>query len=752
MIPGDHPACSQFALTLDWEHSDTSIKELVDGPPRHARKLSIEERRHKLTVLWDEEQHGRMEWEESRRRLENEDPNLISEYEKMLKMDSSLLRQWEREGTLTMAQKALLERIIIAKTRYSNALDIILYRYLQAEIDASNETYDEPEESYPDDWDDEDYDDQIELPPPITFGPRDEKRQRLDTMRDNTTSITKAQAAVRGYMVRKQQYNLNPSKDIFADETWKWLKGTVLEKDPLEIIQAFQRRFEGTVVRVQAVTRGFLVRKRHAEYRCWLEGTLMEGAPWNVIQEFEDTVYDRLLEETLRKIDNDDFDDEDYDEEKELEELPLRVLAHMRAMLLAMEGDMMKDKQKVNQKTRHQDPVSFLETLFLESTTADPATQETLYARASLFKDIPKPGTQPAGLQALVRFQALARGFIARSSFRRRSGVRFSICDQWVIDRWRSSFGTLSFRVVRRPNEMNGKQWRRQQEMQQRLHGTVITPTKWQQTRKVDFTWTQTVYYAGGYCQIGYRVAPTLTGKEWRIKHFNTQRQWKDLEEDEKVILDCQAARRRLEQKEQRRLEQQQYQQRLQQVLQEGHQKLASHRALYKEALQHQAEEVRRQIGAISARKDLRKKKPRRSNSQHLIDQPHPSLAKIHAPATNVISKVTSTNGQHQSSTASLHRKVVRKKLPQLSTIAGPKSLNPAQQTPIHRKALRTQPFFPQTTTIAGQQSLNPAQQTPIHRKALRQQPFGATGRRGISWHQAWISPTHRKTLRQQPF
>ena len=107
--------------------------------------------------------------------------------------------------------------------------------------------------------------------------------------------------------------------------------------------------------------------------------------------------------------------------------------------------------------------------------------------------------------------------------------------------------------------------------------------------------------------------------------------------------------------------------------------KLESHRALYKEALQHQAEEVRRQIAAISARKDLRKKKPRRSNSEHLIDQPHPSLAKIHAPATNVISKVTSTNGQHQSSTASLHRKVVRKKLPHLSTIAGPKSLNPAQ-------------------------------------------------------------------------
>jgi hypothetical protein len=242
-----------------------------------------------------------------------------------------------------------------------------------------------------------------------------------------------------------------------------------------------------------------------------------------------------------------------------------------------------------------------------------------------------------------------------------------------------------------------------------------------------------------------------LNGKEWRIKHFNTQRKWKNLEEDEKAILDYQRARRSQEQKEQRRLEQQYYQQQFQQVLQGGHQKLESHRALYKEALQHQAEEVKRQIAVITARKNLRKKKPS-SNSQRLIDQTIQSPERIHTPATDIIWKVTCTNGQHQSSTSSLHRKVVRKKLPQLPLTSGPKSLNPVQTTPIHRKALRKKPFFPQTTTIAGQQSLHPTQQTPIHRKALRQQPFGATGRRGISWHQAWISPTHRKTLRQQPF
>ena len=318
-------------------------------------------------------------------------------------------------------------------------------------------------------------------------------------MRDNTTSITKAQAAVRGYLVRKQQHNLNSSKDIFADETWKWLKGTVLEKDPLEIIQAFQRRFEGTVVRVQAVTRGFLVRKRHAEYRCWLEGTLMEGAPWNVIQEFEDTVYDRLLEETLRKIDNDDFDDEDYDEEKELEELPLRVLAHMRAMLLAMEGDMMKDKQEVNQKTRHQDPVSFLEKLFLESTTADPATQETLYATASLFEDIPKSGTQSGRLPGTGAYSSSVHvDFIARSSLKRRFGVRFSACDQWVT---RPGGGRP---LARCASELYGVKTKRRgnsggysRKCSMRMHGTVITPTKWQQPRRVAFTWTQTVYYAG---------------------------------------------------------------------------------------------------------------------------------------------------------------------------------------------------------------------------------------------------------------
>jgi hypothetical protein len=529
----------------------------------------------------------------------------------------------------------------------------------------------------------------------------------------------------------KEQDDKAAAKAILEDKNWSWLKGTPLDGAPLEALHALQGRFEGTVTKAQAVARGYLVRRRNnvADYLSCVKGTALEGASLEIIQAFEANVHALLMEEWLLEeannygASNEDFDD-DLDEYLFMD--PLHVRATMRAMLLAIKEEEKQAKRKKQSKAQQQGIVSTFEKLFLASTRVDNL-------------DILE--------QALVRCQARARGFLTRRSLRRRFGVRFSACDRWLhSDEFLEKFFDMSFRVIRHPKD-NGKQWRLQQEEQQRLHGTVISPTKWQKPRKVRFTWTQTVHYMEGYCQIGYRVDPTLTGKEWRSRHFHSHRKLIELEEDEKALLEYQAAQRRLEQKEQRRLEQQQYHKQFQRILQEGHQKLETQRVLYQKALQHQAAEIRRQFAVILARKGLRKKKPRRSNPHSPVPIPVPAPTKRDDRTTAVIPKFPRTNGSHHPCTASIHSTVQRAKLPLTSTITG-QQLNPAQQTPIHRKALRQQPYG----ILTQQQSLNPAQQTPIHRKALRQQPFGTTGKRGIPWHQAWISPAHRKTLRQQPF
>jgi hypothetical protein len=90
--------------------------------------------------------------------------------------------------------------------------------------------------------------------------------------------------------------------------------------------------------------------------------------------------------------------------------------------------------------------------------------------------------------------------------------------------------------------KVSGHQWRQQQREHQRVRGTEITQTRWHAppTRKVTFTFTETVYYKE-HCQIVYWKVPVISGKEWRIKHFHPKpgRMW---ERDETVCYDQKAA------------------------------------------------------------------------------------------------------------------------------------------------------------------------------------------------------------------
>lgn len=359
--------------------------------------------------------------------------------------------------------------------------------------------------------------------------------------------------------------------------------------------------------------------------------------------------------------------------------------------------------------------------------------------------------------KALVRIQAIARRFITRRNLKVQFGVRFSACDCL----WLPTIG-FCFHIKRHQKEISGQQWRQQQELQQQLYGTVIKDTTWPAARKVTFTMTKTVYYDDGLCQIVHMTNPDTTCKDWRVRNFKPKqkRVW---EHDEIIIRDCQTAARRQELRELRLQEQHQYRQQVQQIIHEGHQKMERQRKQYKEALQFVAEEVRRQLDAKGRNgKQKRKKMKKRKQLPQFDNQDQVPRKRVKLvqgnvfltdPTSQVISIVIVTHHGHQSITVPLHRKAVRKKTPLTTQYLKLQSQHSAQSTPIHRKALRQQPI----ETI----SQNPAQSTPIHRRALRQQPIGrgylhysfSSSLHPLPWqHQAWISPTHRKTLRQQPF
>jgi hypothetical protein len=333
--------------------------------------------------------------------------------------------------------------------------------------------------------------------------------------------------------------------------------------------------------------------------------------------------------------------------------------------------------------------------------------------------------------------------------------VSFSDSDRWTFkDDNDPDFGTFTIPCKSRERKLTGPQWRHQQAQWQQKYGTVIKQTKWhidQSMQKVTFATTDLVHQEGEHSRVVDHHDPERTAKQWRLVSFKPKHN-RTLEKDELAIHDCQVAQWRLEQKEKRREEQQHYQQQFQQALQEGHPKLEKQRMQYKEALRRQAEEVRRQLDAKAKRKGMRKKKPWHPKTQTQIVETSPETPMVCDHMRNTL-KVTITMARHSPSTAPLpsaplHRKAVPQKIPQSSSRPTKRISHSAQGTPIHRKALRHQPFGTPTQQLA----LSPAQHTPIRRKALHQQSFGTSGRRGLPWHQAWISPTHRKTLRQQPF
>lgn len=496
---------------------------------------------------------------------------MVSEYDTMLAMDSPLLRQWEMEGTLTKAQEELLMRIMVAKTEHSNALDRILFRYLKAEIDASNETHDEwwrddPEESY--DWDDEDYSDRPELPPAFIFGPRPNRRATGKPINHaNPTSVqcVKIQAIARGILVRRrtsntQLRNLPPDFDAPHDvmmiehdedeveehdsetedgtawttnqvvyENFRWLN-EILLREPQEAIQSFHCWFEGKVVQVQAMARGYLVRKRFAEYRYWLKGTLLEGAPWDVIQDFESTVYDRLLEDTLKKIEGDDEDsydeeedlkEESFDEEEDLKDIPLRVLAHMRAILLKVQSDRMRAQQtsermaKEKQRVQPPETATMSEKIILESMNPGasdsgvrfcPTINVLFYSEDGIWSAfVVSSKSSSIGLhgndwrQCYERQNWLSSKTIAethRSEFRRTSAT---LCIQLCVRAF------LSRRAL-------DKHMTQKQELEQALERQRQELRK---QCKVRFTMLVAEYNEDGTGQAIHRRVPTLTSKEW---------------------------------------------------------------------------------------------------------------------------------------------------------------------------------------------------------------------------------------------
>lgn len=482
--------------------------------------------------------------------------------------------------------------------------------------------------------------------------------------------------------------------DPFEHENWRWLKGTVLEREPLEAILAFQRWFESKVIQLQAESRGFLVRRR------------MNKGNTSI----EDEMYEFLWESLMMKanIDEGSYDSdksfEDENSEDDMNELhPFYLIDCMRKMD-EMDVDAHLEMRKLRKpveyrKEQTQDTVMMLENLLLESTEdASPDLSQIILMEKAMSELLYK--------QAVRKIQAHVRSFITRKH---------------ITDK----------------REQEQALERQRQELR---------------LRKVHFTMLVTEYCEDGTGQAVHRKVPTMNGKEWRIKSFQSRRKWHALTQDEKAIR---MEQRRKIQTEQRQLEQQQ----LQLILKMGHWKLEKQRAKDAEAHQRRAEEVRRQLKGKATRQRLETIQPWHPTTHSSPPKPKPVLARNRSTTRDVYSKVSNTSDQHHSSTAPPHRKVVRKKLPRTPLHSTHPLTRPTQGHTIFNQALRQQPF----STVAQHPSPNLAQQTPIHRKALRQQPFGLPpGRRNLplqsshlrptSWHQAWISPTHRKTLRQQPF
>jgi hypothetical protein len=482
--------------------------------------------------------------------------------------------------------------------------------------------------------------------------------------------------------------------DPFEHENWKWLKGTVLESEPLEAILAFQRWFESKVIQLQSEARGFLVRRK------------MHKGNTSI----EDEIYEFLWESIMMKanIDDGSYDsDESFEEENSEDDMnelhPFYLIECMRKMD-EMDVDAHLQIQKLRKpveypKEQTQDTVMMLENILLESTAeGSPDLSQIILKEKSMSELLYK--------QAVRKIQAHVSSFITRKH---------------ITDKREQEKALES------------------QRQELRL-------------RKVHFTMLVTEYCKDGTGQAVHRKVPTMNGKEWRIKSFESRRKWHELTQDEKAIRTDQ---RRKIQTEQRKLEQQQ----LQLILQMGHWKLEKHRAKDKEAHQKRTEEVKRQLGAKATKQRLKTIQPWHPTTLSPPPKPKPVLARNRSTTRDVHLKVSNTSDQHHPSTAPPHRKVVRKKLPRTPLHITQLLPRPTQGHSIYNQAIRQRHF----STIAQHPSPNPAQQTPIHRKALRQQPFGpppgqrhlplqSSHLRPTSWHQAWISPTHRKTLRQQPY
>ena len=287
--------------------------------------------------------------------------------------------------------------------------------------------------------------------------------------------------------------------DPFEHENWKWLKGTVLESEPLEAILAFQRWFESKVIQLQAEARGFLVRRR------------MNKGNTSI----EDETYEFLWESLMMKanIYDGSYDsDESFEEENSEDDMnelhPFYLIECMRKMD-EMDVDAHLEMRKLRKpveyrKEQTQDTVMMLENLLLESTAEGSPDLSQIILREKVMSEL-------LYKQAVRKIQAHVRSFITRKHI---------------------------------TDKREQEQALQKQRQELRL-------------RKVHFTMLVTEYCEDGTGQAVHRKVPTMNGKEWRIKSFESRRKWHELTQDEKAIR---TEQRRKIQTEQRKLEQPQLQ------------------------------------------------------------------------------------------------------------------------------------------------------------------------------------------------
>lgn len=307
---------------------------------------------------------------------------------------------------------------------------------------------------------------------------------------------------------------------------------------------------------------------------------------------------------------------------------------------------------------------------------------------------------RPTELIALVKIQRIVRSFIARQRTRVRFGSQDLIEDGNIF-----VLGTLCHRRYKVAD--SGQKWRQQQLDQQRDRGSSFKPTKWQHW-KVQFMWTERVYDEAGSCQIRYSKSSNMPRAD--KVYFKETRQGGILERAQI----------------------------------ESHWQFMRARAAHQALLRLVEDKVHRQR-AQRRLKDIQNQKKQKNKSKVMKTVQHPGdhmqgsqevLHKTPAIANPVEEVLTSPSMIRV--TRIPREKGIHKKHKERHV--GMTTLNTVQHQSKYDSVYQT------TTRIQESSVQEPLDGGPcsyFHTSYLLA---------SISQHHAWISPVHRKALRQQPF